>query len=218
MGLPPPPHLISSHIYYYHQCNEQSDEYGEPVRWCSGQCPSMRCVRRRKTLCRRKLPTANESFKLARAGGPSQELALPVESYGTLSQSQAEDIVKAAASRFAKRAIRQEGASEIPRGKQMKVEKVRVTRKVLPSNRSAQQLDTIGMQVDELRTVREVMKMSGQELDSALGGASKLVNSFGELFTAAVTADNGVAASLENPIVPWSYRVASFQKGSMRLR
>ena len=75
---------------------------------------------------------------------------------------------------------------------------------VQPSNSSAQQLDTNGMQVDQLRTVREVMKTSGQEFDSALGGASKLVNTFGEIYTAAVTADNGVAASLDNPIVPWS--------------
>ena len=86
----------------------------------------------------------------------------------------------------------------------MKVEKLGLAREVLPSNSSAQQLDTIGMQVDKLRTVREVMKTSGQEFDSALGGASKLVNSFGKVYTAAVTADNGVAASLENPIVPWS--------------
>ena len=60
------------------------------------------------------------------------------------------------------------------------------------------------MQADQLRTVGEVMKMSGQEFDSALGGASKLVNSFGEIYTATVTVDNGVVASLENPIVPWS--------------
>ena len=87
----------------------------------------------------------------------------------------------------------------------MKVEKVGVAREVLPNNSSAQQLDTIGMQVDQVRTVREVMKTSGQEFDSALGGASKLVNSFfSEFYTAAVTADNGVAASLENPLVPWS--------------
>ena len=86
----------------------------------------------------------------------------------------------------------------------MKVERVGVAREVLPSNSSAQQLDTIGMQVDQLWTVREVMKTSGQEIDSALGGASKLVNSFGEIYTAAVTTDNGVAASLENSIVPWS--------------
>ena len=112
--------------------------------------------------------------------------------------------MKAAALRLAKRTVHQEGASEIPRGKQMKVEKVGVAREVLPSNSSAQQLDTIGMQVDQLRTVREVMKTSGQEFDSALGGASKLVNCFGEIYTAAVTADNGVAASLENPIVLWS--------------
>ena len=87
--------------------------------------------------------------------------------------------MKAAASRLAKRTVRQEGASEIPRRKQMKVENVEVAREVLPNNSSAQQLDTIGMQVDQLRTVRETMKTSGQEFDSALGGASKLVNSFG---------------------------------------
>ena len=84
----------------------------------------------------------------------------------------------------------------------MKVEKVGVAREVLPS--SAQQLDTMGMQVDQLWTVREVMKTSWQEFESALGGASNLVNTFGEIYTAAVTVDNGVAASLENPIVPWS--------------
>ena len=60
------------------------------------------------------------------------------------------------------------------------------------------------MQVDQVRTVREVMKMNGPEFDSTLRGASMLVNSFGEIYTAAVPADNGVAASLENPIVLWS--------------
>ena len=161
------------------------------------------------------MPTANESFKLARSGRPSQDLALPAKSYGTISESQAEDIVKAAASRLVKRTVRQKGASETPRGKQMKVEKVGVAREVLPINSSAQQLDIIEMQVEKLRTVREVMKTSGQEFDSALGGASKLVNSFGEIYTARVTADSRVAASLEIPIVPWSQpsnRVASIQK------
>ena len=162
----------------------------------------MRCVRRRKTLCRRKFPTANESLKLARTGRPSQELALPVESYGIFSQSQAEDIVIAAVSRLAKRRVRQEGASEIPRGKQMKMVKIGVAREILPSNSIAHQLDTIGMQVDQLRTTRQVMKTSGQEYDSTLGGASKLLNSFEEIYTAAVTADNGDGTSLENPIVP----------------
>ena len=62
--------------------------------------------------------------------------------------------MKAAASRLAKRTVGQEGASEIPRGKQMKVEKVGVAREVLPSNSSAQKLGTIGKQADQLRTVR----------------------------------------------------------------
>ena len=53
--------------------------------------------------------------------------------------------MKAAASRLTKGTVRQEGASEIPRGKQMKVEKVGVARELLPSNSSAQQLDTIRM-------------------------------------------------------------------------
>ena len=121
--------------------------------------------------------------------------------------------MKAAASRLAKRTVRQEGASEIPRRKQMKVENVEVAREVLPNNSSAQQLDTIGMQVDQLRTVRETMKTSGQEFDSALGGASKLVNSFGEIYTAAVTSDNGVAASLKNPLVSWSQKSGNNQEG-----
>ena len=112
--------------------------------------------------------------------------------------------MKAAASRIATRKVRQECTSEILRDEQMRVEKVGVAREVPPSNSSAQQLGIFAMQADQLRTVREVMKTSGQEFDSALGGAPKHVNSFGEIYTAAVTTDNGVAASLENPIVPWS--------------
>ena len=79
-----------------------------------------------------------------------------------------------------------------------------VVREVLPSNSSAQQLGIIAMQADQLRTVREKMKTRGQGFDSALGGASKLVSSFGEIYTAADTTDNEAAACLENPIVPWS--------------
>ena len=133
---------------------------------CSGhtECPSMRCVRMRKTFCRRKLPTANECFKLARAGRPSQKLALPAESYGTLSQQQAEGIVKAAARRLKDKTLAAQAemaglnndASEQISDEPMNVEKVGVAREVLRSNSSAQQLGTTGMQVDQLRTVREV--------------------------------------------------------------
>ena len=112
--------------------------------------------------------------------------------------------MKAAASRIATQKVRQECTSEILRDEQMRVEKVGVAREVPPNNSSAQQLGIFAMQADQLQTVREVMNTSGQEFDSALGGAPKHVNSFGEIYTAAVTTDNGVAASLENPIVPWS--------------
>ena len=139
-----------------------------------------------------------------RAGRPSQEKVFPAAPEATLSQQQAEDIVKAAASRIATQKVRQVCTSEIPRSEQMKGETIGVAREVLPSNNSAQQLGIIAMQVDQLRTVREGLKTRGQEFDSALRGASKLESSFGEIHTAAVTADNGVAASLENPIVPWS--------------
>ena len=148
-----------------------------------------------------------------RAGRPSQEKVFPAAPEATSSQQQAEDIVKAAASRLAKGRVRQEGASEIPQSEQMKVETIGVAREVLPSNNSAQQLGIIAMQVDQLRTVREVMKTRGQEFDSALGGASKLVSSFGKIYTAADTTDNGIATSLENPIVPWSQPSGSNAEG-----
>ena len=140
-----------------------------------------------------------------RAGRPSQEKVFPAASEATLSQQQAEDIVKAAVSRIATRKVRQECTSEIPRSEQVKVETIGVAREVLPSNSSAQQPGIIAMQADQLRTVREKMMTSGQEFDSALGGAPKHVNSFGEIYTAAVTTDNGVPASLASPIVvQWS--------------
>ena len=75
-----------------------------------------------------------------RAGRPSQEKVFPAAPEATLSQQQAEDIVKAAASRMATRKVRQECTSEILRDEQMRVEKVGVAREVPPSNSSAQQL------------------------------------------------------------------------------
>ena len=148
-----------------------------------------------------------------RAGRPSQEKVFPAAPEATLSQQQAEDIVKAAASRIATQKVRQECTNEIPRSEQIKVETIGVAREVLPSNNSAQQLGIIAMHVDQLRTVREVMKTRGQEFDSALGGTSKLVSSFGKIYTAADTTDNGIAASLENPIVPWSQPSGSNAEG-----
>ena len=146
-----------------------------------------------------------ESFKLARAGRPSQKLALPAESYGTLSQSQAEDIVKAAASRIATRKVRQECTSEILRAEQMRVEKVGVAREVPPSNSRAQLADTIGLQVDRLRTVREVTKTHGREPDSTLEDVSKLGNSSREVLNIADTAADRFAVNLASPIVvQWS--------------
>ena len=139
-----------------------------------------------------------ESFKLARAGRPSQKLALPAESYGTLSQSQAEDIVKAAASRIATRKVRQECTSEILRAEQMRVEKVGVAREVPPSNSRAQL-------ADRLRTVREVTKTHGREPDSTLEDVSKLGNSSREVLNIADTAADRFAVNLAGPIVvQWS--------------
>ena len=184
----------------------------------------MRWVWRRWSLCR-SLPTERKSFKLARAGRPSQKLALPAESCGTLSQQQAEGIVKAAARRLKDKTLAAQaemaglnnGASEQISDEQMKVELIGVVREVLPNNSSGQQLGIIAMQADQLRTVREKMNARGQGFDSALGGASKLVSSFGELYTAADTTDNGVAASLETPLFYGPNRVASMQRGSVRL-
>ena len=161
----------------------------------------MRCARRRKKLCRRTLPTADETFKLARAGRPSQKLALPVESYGTLSRQQTEGIVKAAARRLKDKTLAAQaemaglnnGASEQVSDELMNVEKVGVAREVLRCNSSAQQLGTIAMQVDQLRTVREVT--------TTLGVVSNVGVSFREVLTAAVTVDDGVAASIEILIV-----------------
>ena len=139
-----------------------------------------------------------ESFKLARAGRPSQKLALPAESYGTLSQSQAEDIVKAAASRIATRKVRQECTSEILRAEQMRVEKVGVAREVPPSNSRAQL-------ADRLRTVREVTKTHGREPDSTLEDVSKLGNSSREVLNIADTAADRSAVNFAGPIVvQWS--------------
>ena len=139
-----------------------------------------------------------ESFKHARAGRPSQKLALPAESYGTLSQSQAEDIVKAAASRIATRKVRQECTSEILRAEQMRVEKVGVAREVPPSNSRAQL-------ADRLRTVREVTKTHGREPDSTLEDVSKLGNSSREVLNIADTAADRSAVNLAGPIVvQWS--------------
>ena len=54
-----------------------------------------------------------------RAGTPSQEKVFPAAPEATLSQQQAEDIVKAAASRIATRKVRQECTSEFFRDEQM---------------------------------------------------------------------------------------------------
>ena len=136
-----------------------------------------------------------------RAGKPSQEKVFPAALEATLSQQQAEDIVKAAASRIATRKVRQECTSEIPGDYQMRVEKIGVAREVPPSNSSAQQADTIGLQVDRLRTVREVTKTHGRESDSTLEDVSKLGNSSIEVLNVADTAADRFAVSLASPIV-----------------
>ena len=119
-----------------------------------------------------------------RAEKPSQEKVFPAAPEATLSQQQDEDIVEAAASRIATRKVRQECTSEILRDEQMRVEKVGVAREVRPpSNSSAQQADTIGLQVDRLRTVREVTKTHERESDSTLEDVSKLGNSSREVLT-----------------------------------
>ena len=136
-----------------------------------------------------------------RAGRPSQEKVFPAAPEATLSQQQAEDIVKAAASRMATQKVRQECTSEILRDEQMRVEKVGVAREVPPSNSSAQQADTIGLQVDRLPTVLEVTKTHGQESDSTLEDVSKLGNSSREVLKIADTAADRFAVSLASPIV-----------------
>ena len=83
----------------------------------------------------------------------------------------------------------------------MRVEKVGVAHEVPPSSSSAQQTDTIGLQVDRLRTVREVTKTHGRESDSTLEDVSKLGNSSREVLNIADTAADGVAVSLASPIV-----------------
>ena len=72
----------------------------------------------------------------------------------------------------------------------MRVEKVGVAREVPPSNSSAQQADTIGLQVDRLRT----------ESDSTLEDVSKLGNSSREVLNIADTAADRLAVSLASPI------------------
>ena len=89
----------------------------------------------------------------------------------------------------------------ILRDEEMRVEKVGVAREVPPSNSSAQQADTIGLQVDRLRTVREVTKTHGQESDSTLEDVSKLGNSSREVLNIADTAADRFAVSLASPIV-----------------
>ena len=139
-----------------------------------------------------------------RAGRPSQEKVFPAAPEATLSQQQAEDIVKAAASRIATQKVRQECTSEILRDAQMRVEKVGVAREVPPSNSNAQQTDTIGLQVHRLRTVREVTKTHGRDSDSILEDVSKLGDSSREVLNIADTAADRFAVSLESPIVPRS--------------
>ena len=113
--------------------------------------------------------------------------------------------MKAAASRIATRKGRQECTSEILRAEQMRVEKVGVAREVPPSNSRAQLADTIGLQVDRLRTVREVTKTHGREPDSTLEDVSKLGNSSREVLNIADTAGDRFAVNLASPIVvQWS--------------
>ena len=83
----------------------------------------------------------------------------------------------------------------------MRVEKIGVAREVPPSNSSAQQADTIGLQVDRLRTVRKMTKTHGRETDSTLEDVSKLGNSSREILNIADTAADRFAVSLASPIV-----------------
>ena len=83
----------------------------------------------------------------------------------------------------------------------MTVEKKGVAREVPPSNSSAQQADTIGLQVDRLRTVRDMTKTHGRESDSTLEDVPKLENSSREVLNIADTAADRFAVSLASPIV-----------------
>ena len=76
-----------------------------------------------------------------------------------------------------------------------------MAREVPPSNSSPQQADTVGLQVDRLRTVREMTKTHGRESDSTLEDVSKLGNSSREVLNIADTAADRFAVSLASPIV-----------------
>ena len=76
-----------------------------------------------------------------------------------------------------------------------------MTREVPPSGSSAQQADTIGLQVHRLRTVREVTKTHGRESDSTLEDVSKLGNSSREVLNIADTAADRFAVRLASPTV-----------------
>ena len=90
------------------------------------------------------MPTKKRSFKLASAGRPSQKLALPAESYGTLTQQQAEGIVKADARRSSNKTLTTQssftglnkGASEQIPDKLLTVERLGVAREYSPRETS----------------------------------------------------------------------------------
>ena len=86
-----------------------------------------------------------EIMKLASAGRPSQELFLPAGTTGTLSQKQAEAIVKAAARRLLNKTLTTQstftglnkGASKQITGELMNVERLGLVREILPRETAA---------------------------------------------------------------------------------
>ena len=123
------------------------------------------------------VPTEREYFKLAKAGRPSQKLALQAEAHGTLSQQQAKGIVRAAARQLKNKSLtaevemvgRHRNANDQYRDEQMNVERVGVARETSsPRSSYARQPGTITSQVDQFCTIREVITTRSHDFDREL--------------------------------------------------
>ena len=149
------------------------------------------------------LPTEREYFKLARAGRPSQKLAFPAESHGTLSQQQAEGIVRAAARRLKNKSLTAEvemaghhgNANDQYRHEQMNVERVRVARETSSRRSSyARPAGTLTSQLDQFCTIREVITTRSHDFDRELEAVLLPDNFSRKITTTASTRDTRAPA------------------------
>ena len=156
------------------------------------------------------MQTEKKCFKPARAGRQSQKLALPAESYGTLSKQQADGIVKDAARRLNNKTLTAEaelaGLNKIGSAQlsdhQMNVERLGVAREMLsPRNCNARQQGTLGSRVDQFCTVREQVTRS-HELDCDLEVLSKADDSLRDAATTASTWSQPSGLNPEGKYVP----------------